>query len=687
MRRAVPLGILCLGLGICAAVASAEGRSPWTLSVAPSVDLPLAAGDFSGASRFGLSWGGGFGVEYSLGAASPLSLRLGAAYTYSGMASYEGVSVSGSLSEMEAFTGLGYEAPLGKVLGYGAFAEAGGSYGSLSSGESDTLFLARLGCGLRARLGSALTARLDLVGSSHGLLYAGLGTSLGFSYALPANVARPSIQPIEILDIGLKSVFPVLRSFYDKQPLGSVKIKNRGTAALEGVKVSFLVKQYMDAPKECAVVARLEPGASVDLPIYGVFNDRILDVTEATKVAAEVLVDYGADAPQTRSSTLLVYDRAALTWNDNRKAASFVSDKDPWVLSLSGGFMAAVRDKRNAELGKNLQTAIAVHSGLRVFGLGYMLSTTRPFEQAVVDPEVVDTLKFPRQTLAFKSGDCADLSVLYASCLEAAGVETAFVTIPGHIFIAADLGMLPAQAAARGIESGLLIEQGGRAWLPIETTMRDSDFMAVWRKGAEEWREASAKGRADFYPMHEAWRTYAPMGLPADGTAVAVPPGDKVQAAFLSDAASATDVQLAARLAALGGRPSEAKVLAAWLNDRGVVQAKYGRMAGAKRDFEAAVQQGSASALVNLGNVAMLSADPAGAFAYYQRAEKAAASSAAFYTNFAKVAVALGRQKEADQALEKARQLEPGLSKDGIPGSGDHGLRAAQADEGGLSWF
>jgi tetratricopeptide (TPR) repeat protein len=686
MSNVSPPRIVCFALCLFAATANAEGRSPWSLSVSPSICIPLETGDFTGSSRFDLAWGGGFGLEYSLAPSSPLSLRLGAAYTQGDLASYEGVSVPGSFGEAAAFAGLGYKLPLGKVFGLGAFAEAGCSYGSLSSGESAPLFLARLGGGLRARLGPALTASLDLVGSYHGLLYAGLGSSLGLSYALPAHSARPGAPPIEILEIGLKSVFPVLRSFYDRQPLGSVKIRNRGSSALEGVKVSFLVRQYMDAPKECGVVARLEPGASVEVPLYGVFNDKILDVTEATKAAAEVLVDFGSDAPQSRSSTLLVYDRAALTWSDNRKAASFVSDKDPWVLSLSGGFMAAVKDKRNAELGKNLQTAIAVHAGLRAFGLGYMLSTTRPFEQAVVDPEVVDTLKFPRQTLAFKSGDCADLSVLYASCLEAAGVETAFVTIPGHIFIAVDLGLSPAEAAGKGIDPGLLIEREGREWLPIETTMRDSGFMAVWRKGADEWRGSTAKGEADFYPMHESWRTYAPMGLPADGSSVAVPPADKVQPIFLADASEAGNAQLEARIAALGPRPEGAKASAAWLNDHGVIQAKYGRLAGARRDFESAAQMGSATALINLGNVAFLNSDPAAAYSYYLRAEKAGVGTAALYANLAKAAAALGKQEEADRAREKARQLDPGIAKGG-PGSGTSGLRAAQADEGDVSWF
>jgi transglutaminase-like putative cysteine protease len=35
----------------------------------------------------------------------------------------------------------------------------------------------------------------------------------------------------------------------------------------------------------------------------------------------------------------------------------------------------------------------------------------------------------------YRAGDCDDLSILYCSLLEAIGIRTAFVTIPGHIFM------------------------------------------------------------------------------------------------------------------------------------------------------------------------------------------------------------------------------------------------------------
>lgn len=68
----------------------------------------------------------------------------------------------------------------------------------------------------------------------------------------------------------------------------------------------------------------------------------ILSVTEATKVAAEVSVTYRG-GELAKSATIVVYDRNALTWTDDRIAAAFVSSKDPWVLDLSGNILAAAK--------------------------------------------------------------------------------------------------------------------------------------------------------------------------------------------------------------------------------------------------------------------------------------------------------------------------------------------------------
>ncbi len=696
MKR-ILLVLFAAAMALGAVSAQTRPASPWSLLVSPSFALPLMAGDGSANTAFSAAWGGNLSAEYALPLAFPLSLRLGAGYSMGGLLPSGGVAVEGSLNEGELSAGLGISKALAPGLALRGFLDAGLAYGSLPArgslpGVSAAYGAAALGLGLDLKLSGSLTARLDASAVYKFGLYGGIGATLGLGYRLPeaAPAGLPAkLRLLNLVSIDVKNIFPIFRSYYDQNPVGTAKIANTGKATATDLRVSFIIKQYMDAPKECATIARLEPGNSIEVPLYGLFNDRILDVTEATKVSAEVFVEYGVDGAASRSATVLVYDRNALTWSDDRKAAAFVSSKDPWVMDLTGNILAAVKSQRNPELNRNLQTAVAFHEGLRAYGISYVLSPNRPFAKEVVDPEIVDTLKFPRQTLGFRAGDCADLSVLYASCFEAAGIETAFITVPGHIFMAIDLGMTLEQAKARAINPADLVVVAGKVWLPIETTMRDSGFLEVWKKAAAQWREASAHNVAALYPLHEAWKTYAPVGLPADGTSVALPAGDKVAKAFAGELAKAVDAELGARLAALAPLAAKGEPAAKGYNDRGVLYGKFGLFTDAEKSFKAAVKEGSLPALVNLGNVAMLKSDPATALGYYQQAAKKMTGDAGLYTNLARSAAALGKNDVAAAALESLKKLDPLAAERyaGLIQAGPGTTRAAEVDDATVIWF
>ena len=47
-----------------------------------------------------------------------------------------------------------------------------------------------------------------------------------------------------------------------------------------------------------------------------------------------------------------------------------------------------------------------------------------------------DFLQFPRETLRYTTGDCDDLSILYCSVMQSLNIDTALITVPGHIYVA-----------------------------------------------------------------------------------------------------------------------------------------------------------------------------------------------------------------------------------------------------------
>ena len=80
--------------------------------------------------------------------------------------------------------------------------------------------------------------------------------------------------------------------YYDTNTLGSVTIKNGEDSPIKDVTVSFFVKQYMDAPKECARIGEIGQGQVKEVPLYALFNPAILTATEPTKAQAMITVSY-----------------------------------------------------------------------------------------------------------------------------------------------------------------------------------------------------------------------------------------------------------------------------------------------------------------------------------------------------------------------------------------------------------
>jgi tetratricopeptide (TPR) repeat protein len=615
------------------------------------------------------------------------------------------VSGVGGLYELAGALGAGYRITLFGPFSGRVFADLGYSFVDLLTHVAYSGYFfenngfAEAGAGLSYALNPNVALRFDAFYTYYFQLYGNLGLSLGAAFTLsPQNATNGGQLPgrpqlLDISHVHLGSVFPVFHAFYDDHPVGSAVVRNTGKTPLSDVKVSFIIKEYMDGPKESAAIAELKPGETREVPLYAVFKSSILGVTEPTKVTAEVDASYketnGAQNQAAATATLQIYDRNAMTWDDDRKAAAFVSAKDPWVLDLSNNVSAMVRDLRNPGIAKNIQTAIAFHDALRIYGLAYSPNPSTPYSYTSTHPETVDFLKFPRQTLTYRAGDCSDFSILYASFFESVGIETAFITVPGHIFMAINLELSEEDAKAKVAEWEDLIFVDGKSWLPIETTMRDKGLLDAWREGAREWRQGQADKTAAFYPIHEAWKTYQPVGLAADSTSAQIPAQDLVGLAFSAELSKLVDGEVVSRVAALNDAITR-EPTPKNLNGRGVVYARFGRYELAEKDFLAALNAKGdyVYALLNLGNIAMLKSDPTTAYDYYGRAARAAPDNSRALLELAGAAVALGKRDEADTAYVNAKKLDPQLAAQyQAPGQeAQGGTRAAEAGQRSTMW-
>lgn len=473
-------------------------------------------------------------------------------------------------------------------------------------------------------------------------------------------------EPLVIEKVELAPIFPVLYKYYDTHSLGKITLLNRGESPIDDITISLMLKQYMDTPKLCERIAVLAPGESRTEDLYALFTTKVLEISEATKTAAQVLVSYTAAGKKRSteySETIRMYDRNAITWDDDRKACAFVTAKDPTVMKFAKNVASITKDKGSKAVNANLLSAIAIHEALRLYGVSYVVDPSSSYTQNIANKQAVDYLQYPRQTLDFKAGDCDDLSILYASLLESVGVETAFITVPGHIFMAFSLGLSPDTARKQFLRPDDLILTDTASWVPIEVTERQKSFLDAWQTGAKEWRENHARQQARLYPIHEAWKTYEPVGISGETASISLPSADKIASVYLEEVVHYVDQEIYPQVAKLQAQIAAASGSPEPVNKLGVLYARYGLYDRAEAQFNEALSAGDyLPALVNLGNLRYLTGKMDEALSFYSRAEKLTPDNPVVMLAVARSNHALENYGTAKTVYDRLKRADPVLA-------------------------
>jgi tetratricopeptide (TPR) repeat protein len=654
-RSPVPVAILVM-LFAFGARARAQDGSGFAVSASPAFLLPLPG--TPSAERF--SYGGGVSVLATWVPPGLGLLSLGASLDYclEPHSSGQNLQVVGASARagLRLSPWTGFEAALwgGGGLGFGMLGSAGALVPTLSGGLDLGLYLSP---SFRLALGAAYAHWF----AGSGPLYQGLSASLSVGYNFSQANRR---SRVELRDIIVYPVFPVFYKYYDDHALGSLLLRNGEDGPIEDIRVSFFVKQYMEAPTECVSIPAMKRGESSRVELHALFSRSILSVLEATKAQAEIVVTYRYAGRQTEARTsvaAIVNHRNGMTWDDDRKAASFVTTNDPAVLRLSKLAASLSRSGDYQSFDLAFREALGIFEAMRLYGLRYVVDPNTPHAKYESDEASVDYLQFPGQTLEFRSGDCDDLSILTTALLEAAGIETAFITVPGHIYVAAALSSPPDQLSSLLARPEDIIVEGGKAWLPIEVTAVQEGFLRAWQLGAREWREAKAAGNAGFFPLHEAWGTYAAVAMP-DEVKIDLPKGDDILARYDSTMGKFVDNETAQRAEALR---SAAAAAAARKDPRpyvrlGILYARYGLLAKAEAAFRDSIKvQDNASAWCNIGNVLYLKGDYAGSLTAYKSAQRLALNDPKILAGLARAAYELDDRAGASRYLAALAAVDP----------------------------
>jgi hypothetical protein len=344
---------------------------------------------------------------------------------------------------------------------------------------------------------------------------AGVSAGAGVGFNLTQILARESRVRGE--KIRQERVFPVSYAWYETHPLAAVRITNNESNAVTDMSLSFYLERYMNRPVVFATVPRLAPGEQAEAPLTALFNESILDLTENIVTNAVVFIDYrslGSKKQARFPLQLPIFHRNAMNWDDDRRAASFVSARDPAAVYFAKYTASVLRTRLRPDIPPNVQYALGLFEALNVYGINYVIDPSSSYIELSEDASALDSLNYPYQTLFYHGGDCDDLSILFCSMLQVLGIDTAFITIPGHIYMAFDTGVKSGEWGEGWRVEGL-IEQDGRLWMPVEITAIGQGFSQAWRYGLRQWKDAGENRR--IYPMQENWTLYPPVSVPGAG--------------------------------------------------------------------------------------------------------------------------------------------------------------------------
>src|SRR5574344_33644 len=492
--------LVATGVALSMGAASVYGDSQVMLGIFPNFVKPFA----SVSSE----------IQYGIGATAKLTFRPSDYLDFFGQFSYLSLPyIDNSISILGGSLGAGYHFSFTDRVSMNLGAQVGAYHASTSSGSTSGL-AGGASVSLSYHINPIISADANIdvshYASSPKPIMTGGGISPGSTLNLTEAFSRNAKMKCETKEV--LPVFPVLYSWYEHNKFATVKVTNEEPADITNVTVSFYQQQYMGQPNVCCTIDRVKKGESFDADLTAFFNERMLELTEVTDTKANVIVEYSYLGQKRRKEfpmNVPVYNRNAMSWDDDRRAAVFVSSKDPAALWFAKYITSIVRDNVRNGIASNVQYAMGIFETLEQFGLHYVVDPTSAYADNVGQTSI-DFLQFPYQTLMYRGGDCDDLSIRVSSLFEAIGIKTAFITIPGHIYMAFDTGLTPEQAHLQFSDFGDLIIRDGKVWMPLEITLTDEGFNKAWRVGAREWNNAQAKGVANFYPMASSWKLYKP---------------------------------------------------------------------------------------------------------------------------------------------------------------------------------
>jgi hypothetical protein len=525
---------------------------------------------------------------------------------------------------------------------------------------------------------------------------AGIEAAYRYEFGLANSISISVFSAFHISDgkrlvperIEIEPLFPSLKGYYANHPVGTAKFVNRERFPVENVTVTLKAPALTEKPLETKSGTVTQPGASLEAGFGILLSDAARMTNQGGSSRGDVVVSYTCGGRRFSESfpvQIRLNENNAIVWDDDRKAAAFVTEKDPAVRAFAGAAISAVRKSTARFPSEPIRIACALFTALQEYGTAYVPAPVAAYSVAAKQNHTVDFLKYPAQTLAYRGGDCSDLTSLYCSLLESAGVESGFITVPGHIYTAFSTGLSESAARKLLASADSLIIVDGIAWMPVETTLAVDGFDAAREAGSAQWKRWSLEGQAKLYSVRESWKTYPPSDMPGAASGAGVADTVAVAQSFekQSDRLMTRDLSPLVNALAKKVVPGDSKAI----NALGVLYCQYGRYDEAERQFAASLAVAkNTPAAVNLANIALLRGDYVSAADRFRTALSLDRNSQSALAGLVRALQGLGDEADASGYIAQLEELNPGLASSLAPGAATTSRAANAADYGVLSW-
>ncbi len=457
----------------------------------------------------------------------------------------------------------------------------------------------------------------------NGFVYS-LGFSGSYRFGEDPDAPRALIRSIKLVNSSIPPVFAAMQSYYVKNPIGKVTIANTEKFAINDIDISFYQAGFMDSPTKVASLNTLASGEKVKLDIPAIFNEEVFKTEGTTPLTGEIAVSYisrGKAATQKFSVSYDLYDKTALTWDDDRKVAAFITPSDSALRNYSSFIRQSAKNYTLNGFSDSLQMGMQVFYALKEIGCIYQVDPTSPFTEAQGNPLKVDSISLPRDTLKRLTGDCDDLTVLFNSIMETVGMQTAFITVPGHIYSVFNTGVPSKSYKLVHPDKKMTLSIGGKLWVPVEITLIGTkSFLEAWRTGIEEFREYDNQPKKrGIYFTRKAQEIYRPVGLRERDLGLQYGSKTNIGTNFKNELENLVD-QIIENYSKVAEKTNNKRNF----NKLGIISARYERYSQAKKAFNRALtlDRNYLNPIINLGSVYFLEEEYRNALRSFHLAEK-----------------------------------------------------------------